>query len=306
MVISPKINDCYIASDYDRSRFDINAETVPVNPAFKLRTGETHCFEKNEDCTFNDVDKAILSQIAIFSTGFCTARTLKERLIMQGHTFSEKSVENSLKRLFKHGLINISRAVNDDNTQVLNTQFYSFTPFGSEFTKFLGAKHSYNAHSIIDAPIEDVKKFAQGAQLLTNFQKNLPVTSFAYRPVRVSNPKLGGIIRPTFTVKVWGEILYIEVIRRNCGWLEHITEKLKRYETTLKDPQVTVILCCEDEEMSKETAKHLADFEYQMDIIFTHDVASFGPNFKHSLYAYDPDFNKVTFEIVDPETLMQG
>lgn len=303
MSISTKINSSHLASDYDRSRFNVNTETVPVNPVFRLRPGESHFFENTGHGIFNDVDKAILSQLAVFSSGFCTSRTIKERLIMQGYTFSDKSIENAIKRLFKHELINISKIKNENGEIAQTAQFYSLTQFGSQIVSFLGIKHPYNANAINNATIDDVKKFAQGAQLLTNFQKNLPLTSFAYRPVILTNPKMGGIVRPTLTVDIWGETLYIEVLRRNDGWFEHIVDKFRRYECTLRNTQITIVLCCEDEDMSRETAQRLASVRLPMDIIYTHDVASFGTNFKRSLYTYDADLNPIPLEFIDPDTL---
>ena len=50
--------------------------------------------------------------------------------------------------------------------------------------------------------------------------------------------------------------------------------------------------------MNREIHEFLKSKGIDMDILYTDDLAMFGPNFKYSLYTFDEDGNKLHFEFV--------
>ena len=87
--------------------------------------------------------------------------------------------------------------------------------------------------------------------------------------------------------------------RRSEDWLENIADKLNRYKLCFEENALpAIVINGEDEDMNREIHEFLKSKGIDMDILYTDDLAMFGPNFKYSLYTFDEDGNKLHFEFV--------
>lgn len=143
------------------------------------------------------------------------------------------------------------------------------------------------------------KSRCQTTQLIMNYLKNIPVDSFKVRPVIVKNPDEGAIVRPAASILVNGEFIDFEVPRRSEDWLENIADKLNRYKLCFEENALpAIVINGEDEDMNREIHEFLKSKGIDMDILYTDDLAMFGPNFKYSLYTFAEDGNKLHFEFI--------
>lgn len=305
-------NDMFSGMTYRKGHINTANEFTP-SPFFNTYPGEKMIFERHtskvnfgtvtcaiQEGIITELDKNIIKTIAVFAPGFILKRTVKERLTLQNIIVSDKVCENAINRLHKYQLINFSRIVKADGEPLPN-RLISLSQFGYRLATTLGVKQRFNPLAITTAEAYQVKAYAEGCQLLTNIQKNMIIDSFAYRPVHVKEGVENAIIRPTFSINLSGETLFCEVIRRHNGWTEDLIDKLSRYHLAL-DYRPTVVLCCETEEMAKQTAAILCTKNLDIDLLYTNDTASYGPEFEYFLYNFDNNGNKQIFEIMTDES----
>ncbi len=286
-------------ASYRVGHIDTAREIIPQTTSFKARPDEQHIFEEKQNRVtlfhvlnaletghITELDKTILSIVAVFASAACTTRAVSEMLTLLGVDASKAVIESSIKRLHRLHLINLSRFQNADGTQP-NIRIITLMQFGSQLAHNLGVQHKFNPMATATAKPYSIKSRAETTQLICNWLKNLPVESFEVRPVKVVNADNGAIIRPAATITVWGEKLFFEVPRRHEGWLEDITEKFKRYTKVFADGKLpTVIVNGEDVQMNYEIYKSLNETGYNGDVLFTEDLAMFGQSFQTCLYTF--------------------
>jgi hypothetical protein len=94
--------------------------------------------------------------------------------------------------------------------------------------------------------------------------------------------------------------MYFEVPRRREGWLEDLSDKLKRYELVFEGKDIpTVIINGEDEEMNREISRMVAENNYNFEILYTDDLSMFGEKFRYSIYGILSDGTKQCYEFVN-------
>lgn len=299
---------------YRVGHIDTTAELIPQTSSFKARPNEQHIFEPKpntatidqvwealEQGQLTDLDKTLISIIAVFASATCTTRALSEMLILQGTSASKNVIESSIKRLHRYNLINLSRFQNENGTQP-SLRIITLTIFGSQLVEKLEVPHRFNPKATASAEPHQVKSRTETTHLICNWLKQLPVESFEVRPVIVINPKDDAIIRPAATITLWGEKLFFEVPRRHEGWLEDITDKLHRYTKVFAGkPLPTVIINGEDIRMNHEIYEALNNSGYPGEVLFTEDTAMFGTAFRTCLYTFN-ESNVIKFAFNEPET----
>lgn len=295
---------------YRRNYIDTDKELVPQNAAFSAIPDEVHFFEEREGSvsyyqimcalekgTITKLDKTIISLVALFGSCCCTTRVLREMLLLMNNNVSETMFKSSLNRLHRYQLINFSRFQSGQH-EPSKFKIITLTNYGSQLAKSLGVIHRFNPMANASAPAYVIKARAQISQLLCNYLKNVYIDSFRVRPVVVVNVDEGAIVRPALSISIDNEIIDFEVIRRHEGWQEDLIDKLHRYELVFKDKLFPVIVINgEDEAMNCELADAIKDYAYYDNILYTDDLAMFGPNFKYSLYRFDKDGNKQCFKM---------
>lgn len=170
---------------------------------------------------------------------------------------------------------------------------------GSQLAKSLGIAHRYNPVATVSAEAYAIKSRAQTAQLISNYLKRRIVDSFAVRPVMVVDADQGAIVRPAAKIIIHGSEIFFEVPRRRNGWLEDLSEKLKRYERVFEGKEVpTVVVNGEDERMNREVARMVAENAFNLEILYTDDLAMFGEKFRYSIYDIGADGAKRCFDFI--------
>ena len=300
-----------MGATYRHGTIDVRSEMIPQNPAFKSFSGEKHFFEDREGRVsfyqvteavasgmLTDLDKTLIGIIATFGSACVTSKVLKEMLTMMNIQYSDNIFESSIKRLHRFHLINFSRfAV--EGREPAKMRIITLANYGSQLAKSLGVVHRFNPMSTASAEAYAVKSRAQTAQLISNYLKQQFVDSFTVRPVIVVDADQGAIIRPAASITIQGSEIFFEVPRRREGWLEDLSEKLKRYELVFEGKDIpTVIINAEDEEMNKEVARMVAERNYKIEILYTDDLAMFGEKFRYSLYTFDSDGERQCYEFI--------
>lgn len=299
------MNTYTMGETYRKNTINVDSEMIPQKVAFKSFPGEKHYFEEREEKVsyyqvtsalesgfLTELDKTIICLIATFGSACVTSKMLKEMLTMMDVQFSDNMFESSMKRLHKFHLINFSRFV-VDGREPAKMRIITLANYGSQLAKNLGVIHRFNAIATASAEPYAVKSRVQTAQLISNYLKNKVVEAFAVRPIIVVNPDMGAIIRPAATITVQGEQLFFEVPRRRDGWLEDLEDKLNRYLLVFEGkPLPTVVINGEDEDMNREVAGMIRAKGFEFEILYTDDLAMFGPKFKYSLYGFDEDGTK--------------
>lgn len=287
-------------ASYRVGHIDTANEIIPQTSSFKARADERHIFEEKQGKVnlfqvlnalerghITELDKTILSIVAVFASAACTTRAVTEMLALLGVDASKAVIESSIKRLHRLHLINLSRFQNADGTQP-NIRIITLMQYGSQLAHNLGVPHKFNPMATATSKPYSIKSRAETTQLICNWLKNLPVESFEVRPVKVVDADNDAIIRPAATITVWGDKLFFEVPRRHDGWLEDITEKFKRYTKVFAGSKLpTVIVNGEDVEMNYEIYKSLNEAGYSGDVLFTEDLSMFGKAFQNCLYTFN-------------------
>lgn len=307
-----------LGATYRNGSINTANEIVPQIAAFKASPEEEHIFEQRENMVsfyqvtsalengiITKLDKTVLSLIAVFASAACTTKTLFEMLTLMGVDVNRNTLESSVKRLHKYHLINFSRFKSPDGKQS-NTRIITLMKYGSQLAKSLGVIHHFNPIATAAAEPYAIKSRIETAQLICNWLKNLPVDSFSVRPVKVVDADAGAIIRPAATIDVWGETIYFEVPRKHDGCIEDLLEKLNRYKLVFgKDNLPTIVINGEDLDMNLEIHKALNTTDIKAEILFTDDLAMFGPGFMTSLYNFDSSNrkNRYTIEKIESEAV---
>ena len=300
-----------VGETYRQGKIDVRSEMIPQNPAFKSFVGEKHYFEEREgrvsyyqvidavgSGALTDLDKTLIGIIATFGSACVTSKVLKEMLTMMNVQYSDNVFESSIKRLHRYHLINFSHFV-VEGREPAKMRIITLANYGSQLAKSLGVVHRFNAMATDSAEAYAVKSRAQTAQLISNYLKQRFVDSFAVRPVIVVDADRGAIIRPAASITVRGTEIFFEVPRRRDGWLEDLSEKLERYELVFEGKEMpTVVINGEDEAMNKEISKMVAEKNYNIEILYTDDLAMFGEKFRYSLYDFSSDGTQQCFEFV--------
>ena len=308
------MNSLTLGSTYRKGFIDTEHELIPQNRFFKAFADEKHFFEeRKEPVSFyqirnavecgkiTDFDKTVLSVIAVFGNAACTTKTISEMLTMMGVETTRNNLEHSVKRLHRYHLINLSRFCLPGG-EPTKTRIITLARYGSWLAKDMGVVHIFKPFASANAKPYMIKSWAHTAQLVCNWLKNLPVESFAVRKVTVSDQNADEEtmikIRPASSVKVWGETLYFEVPRRHEEWKEELVEKMSRYKLVFGENSLpTVVINGEDEEMNLEINKALEESGYSGEVLYTDDLASFGRNFRTSLYSFDKELRKIVYNI---------
>lgn len=302
---------------YSPDRIDTSLEIIPENRTFATREGEFHIFDYVEgDVSQDDItqamergeignyDKKVLSMTAIFGNAACTSKTLFEMLTLMGVETSRQRLEGSLKRLAKYNLIAFSRFGYPTGKRT-NTRIITLTKYGKFFAESIGVQISgFSPQAARKAKAWEIKTKAETTQLVCNWLKNLQTEQFRIRPMRFNREVHGAVVRPNAVIDIWGESVYFEIIRRHDDFINDLTDKLLRYELVFgKDTMPTIILNGEDEGMNFEIYSALLNDErtaYMLEsILFTDDIATFGTNFKHSLYTFGKDGKLLRYAIKD-------
>lgn len=303
-----------LGSTYRKGNINTATELIPQNCIFKSIPNETHVFEERErnisvyqvtsaleNGIITDFDKTVISLIAVFGSGAITSKSISELLTLMGIEVSRNVLESSLKKLHRYHLINFSRFGLPDGRQS-HTRIITLMKYGSQLAKNLGVVHRFNPIATASAEPYAIKSRAETTQLICNWLKNLPVESFAVRPVKVMNADMGAIIRPAATIEIWGETLFFEVPRRHDGCLEDLIGKLHRYELVFgKDLLPTIVINGEDAAMNLEISKAIRKENIRTDFLFTDDLAMFGPGFGSCLYTFDGSDNILRYNIIKEE-----
>lgn len=299
-----------LGSTYRKGFINTDEEIIPKLPTFAARADETHIFEERdknisfyqitsaiEDGSITETDKLVLSLVAVFSSAACTTKTLYEMLTLMDADISKKCLESSVKRLHRYHLINFSRFRLPDGT-ISKTRIITLMRYGSRLASSLGIFHRFNPIATASAEPYAVKSRTETAQLICNWLKNLPVESFAVRPVKMLDPDMGQIIRPAATIDIWGEKIYFEVPRRHTDWISDLMGKLHRYELVFgKGKLPTIVINGEDTAMNLQIHKALKTEGLAAEILFTDDLAMFGPKFNTSLYAFDSEDTLIRYSL---------
>lgn len=310
------MNKFTMGSTYNRNLIDTSCETVPNFAVYKSRPDEKHVFEKREgyvsyyqiamaleNGSITELDKIIISIVAVFGSCCCTSKIIHEMLLLMNVQVSDNMFKSSLKRLHRYQLINFSRfcTINDITSKF---KIITLTIFGSKLAKSLGVNHRFNAMTVATARAYAVKARAETAQLVCNYLKNIDIDYFKVRPVIVVNADAGAIVRPSLMMSINGETLSFEVVRRHDGWKEDLADKLKRYLSVFKEePFPTIVINGEDEDMNLEISCLLKEIGFDKDVLYTDDLATFGQMFKYSLYQFDEEGNKQCFIILQDENV---
>lgn len=298
-----------LGATYRKATIDVDNERIPLSPAFRSFEGETHFFEPREgrlsffhvmsaleSGALNEIDKTITCITATFASACVTTKVLREMLCMMNVRFTDKTFESSIKRLHRFQLINFSHFAVEGHKPA-SMKIITITKFGSMLAKNLGVPHRFNPIATATAEPYAVKSRAQTAHFISNYLKNQMAEAFEVRPVLIVDPDRDAIVRPSLSVTVAGEKLYAEVPRRHEGWVDDLVDKLNRYELVFEGkPAPTVIINGEDVAMNAEAAAAIRERGYSMEILYTDDLAMFGPSFKQSLYDFDGEGNKRTYQ----------
>lgn len=303
-----------LGSTYRNGYINTATELVPQNCAFKSLSGETHVFEERERIVsiyqvtsalengiITEFDKTVISIIAVFGSAAMTSKSISELLTLMGINFNKNVLESSLKRLHRYHLINFSHFTLPDGRQS-HTRIITLMKYGSQLAKNLGVVHRFNPIATASAEPYAIKSRVETTQLICNWLKNLPVESFAVRPIKVVDADTGAIVRPAATIEIWGETLFFEVPRRHDGWLEDLIGKLHRYELVFgKDLLPAIVINGEDAAMNLEISKAIRKENIRTDFLFTDDLAMFGPGFRSCLYTFDGSDNILRYNIIKEE-----
>lgn len=307
-----------LGSTYQIGYINTADEVVPQNHAFATRPGDEYFFEPHTfKCSFNQVaealeqgiitelDKTVLSLVAVFGSAACTSRNLLELLTLMGINVNYNRLDSSLKRLCRYLLINFSRFKLLDSKQS-NLRIITLTNHGSRLAKALGVIHRFNPLAIATAEPYAVKSRLETVQLICNWLKNLPVENFSVRPVKVIDAAEGAIIRPAAEIAIFGDSVCVEVPRRHDGWVEDLVGKLNRYRLVFGDDNLpTIIINGEDSDMNLELHQAIQKANFKAEILYTEDLLMFGPSFASCLYTFDSLNEKIfyTFKIKESENI---
>lgn len=300
-----------LGAAYNRNRIDVNSEIVPSNPFFKAYDNEVLIYEeRDKPCSFYHItnaleqglitalDKTIISIVATFGSCCITKRALTELLTLLGVDYNANRLESSVLRLHRYQLINIAH-FKKDGEDPAPAKIIVLTNYGSQLAKSLGIIHRFNPINTAAMTPAIAKSRCQTTQLIVNYLKNMEVEAFKVRPVIVKNPDEGAIVRPAASIIVNGEFIDFEVPRRCEDWLANIADKLNRYKLCFDEKEMpAIVINGEDEDMNREIHMFLSAQDININILYTDDLAMFGPNFKYSLYAFSKDGSKQYFEFI--------
>lgn len=309
------MNKYTLGSTYRIGHLDTSTEIIPQNAAFKSFPDEAHVFEERtalvsfyqitsalENGVLTPLDKTVICLVAVFGSAACTTKALFELLTLMGCDVSRNNLDSCVKRLHKYHLINFSRFRTADGRQS-NTRIITLMKYGSQVARSLGINHYFNPIATATAQAFAVKSRAETVQLICNWLKNMPVDEFAVRPTIVVDAKNGAIVRPAATITVGTDKLYFEVPRRHDDWLDDLVDKLRRYELVFgKDTMPSVVINGEDAEMNLEIFNALKTAGLNAEIMYTDDLAMFGPGFRNSLYSFDNNGNMLRFSMTYTES----
>ena len=297
------------AENYQKNTISIEMDEVPKFLAFITFDGEKHIFEERERNVpyynvisalesgyITELDKKIVCLVAVFSSSCCTKKFILEMLTMLGKDESYATLTKSVEKLHKLQLINFSRFTTKDMS-LTNFRVISLTQYGQNLAKTLGVFNRFNPIALATSEPHKVKSYLATAQFICNYLKHIKLQSFEIRPVVVVNPEESAIIRPSASITVDEDtILYVESPRRYENWIEDIIEKIDRYKLVFEDKEVTIILNCEDEQMSLELSKYLSKINLKnLEILFTDDRKTYADLLKSSIYNFNKE-EKIVFE----------
>ncbi len=310
------MNKYTTGSTYNKDYIDTSCEIIPKHAAFKAMPDEKYIFEKREgyvnyyhitmaleEGSITELDRTIVSLVAVFGSCCCTSKIIREMLLLMNINISDNMFKSSLKRLHRYQLINFGRFQTQDGL-ISNFKIITLTSFGSKLANSLGVNHRFNSVAVASAPAYTVKARAETAQLVCNYLKNIGIDYFKVRPVIVVNADFGKIVRPSLMLSISGETLSFEVVRRHEGWKEDLSDKLQRYVSVFsEDSFPTIVINGEDEEMNLEISSMLKETGFDKEVLYTDDLATFGQMFKYSLYQFDENGNKQCFMILQDENI---
>jgi len=300
------------AKNYRFRRFDIEAEDIPTEAAFKTYSDERHIFEEREkDVSYysivkaietgavTELDKQAVCILAKFSAGCLTTKQLRELLFMIGADFTLNMFESCVKRLHRFQLVNFSRLKSTEYVKPANFRVLTLTQYGSRLAKSLFVTHRYNGIALAAATPHEVKSRCAAAQLVVQFLKYFDaIDEYYIRPVLVIDAENSAIVRPAASFKINDEWINVEVPRRFEGYLDDLIDKLDRYELCFADKTPpTILICCEDDEMADEVNSEISLHKHNSNIFFTTDLALFGIRFHQCLYQYDMNGTKRHFRL---------
>lgn len=309
------MTDLTLGSTYRKGFIDTSSEIIPKALSFKSFPSEEHVFDEHdknipfhlvisglESGHITELDKLVVSLVAVFGSAACTSKTISEMLTLMGIDVNKNILESSLKRLHRYHLINFSR-FSFPNGKQSNTRIITLMSYGSKLARNFGVVHRFNPISIITAEPYSIKSRAETAQLICNWLKNLPVDSFAVRPVKIVNADAGAIIRPAASIDLCGETIYFEVPRTHDGWLSDLIAKFNRYKLVFGENDLpTIVVNGEDAGMNLEIFKELKDKDFKAEVLFTDDLSMFGRSFKSCLYTFDDSDSIIRYTFKDTES----
>ncbi len=300
------------ANNYRFRRFDIEAEDIPMEAAFKTYSDERHIFEKREkDVSYysivkaietgviTELDKQAVCILAKFSAGCLTTKQLRELLFMIGADFTQNMFESCVKRLHRFQLVNFSRLKSTEYVKPANFRVLTLTQYGSRLAKSLSVTHRYNGIALAAATPHEVKSRCAAAQLVVQFLKYFDaIDEYYIRPVLVVDADNSAIVRPAASFKINDEWINVEVPRRFDGYLDDLIDKLNRYELCFADKNPpTILICCEDDDMADEINGKIGLRKYNINVYYTTDLSLFGKKFLQGLYQYDINGTKRRFRL---------
>lgn len=257
-----------------------------------------HITRALEQGLITQFDKTVISVVATFGSCCVTTRALSELLTLLGVDYNTKRLESSILRLHRYQLVNIAHFKKEDEAPT-PARIIILTNYGSQLAKGLGIIHRFNPINTAAMTPAIAKSRCQTTQLIVNYLKNVSIDAFKVRPVIVKNPDEGAIVRPAASIIVNGEFMDFEVHRRCEDWLENIVDKLSRYKLCFKEKEMpAIVINGEDEEMNREIHNYLKANSLEFEVLYTDDLAMFGPNFKYSLYSFGEDGEKLYLEFV--------
>lgn len=290
---------------YRMGTIDTSKEAIPTNSVFATRQGEVREFEpRNETLSFNamlqnlengtitQLDKKILCILG--TSRYATIKQISELLILIGEThFNDNMLTSSIKRLYKNGLICISRIVDPNGNKT--SKIISLDKNGSEIAKQLGVNYVWSAFERVDEPWK-LKSILCSNQLRNAYLKSgLPLQWFK---LRVNLTIQGCIVKPAFATEISNVVFLFEVVRNRTLWQNSFAEKMSRYYSILKSIDegeknswnITstpyIVINGESFEHNLEIYNLLLslNLDFGESLLFTEDLLQFGEKFKRSLY----------------------
>lgn len=285
------LNDCEESVVFDKRKYPVSPQAL---------------FGALNDGTINDFDKKILFIIATFSTVAVTTRIISELLVLMGDAPDGKireTVDRSVKRLWKYGLVDSFKFQASDPEKFCGTRMFTITPNAFKLVKNYGLKNFYyDPIDIASRSVAENKRSCAAAQTVVSFIKHLPVQSFLFKKIIFNTSGKGkkSKVRPSAEMTVGtgenAEKMYVESVRRINNDGKTLLEKLARYNlifSSMEGTCPTLIIVGEDEEHTRKLAEYLiANRALSDNLVFTNDLAVIS-DFHDAFYTYGDDGKRI-------------